>query len=897
VIGDVITFYKRAAACTPATLTYCCGYGIYNVSLGDINNSSADGLAGYQDFTCPVRTTLVEGTTYPISITTSAGNNQNTGVWIDYNNDGNFSATENVLTSLNSANPTGTISIPLGTVLNTALRMRVISDFAGGTLSPCNNVQNGQAEDYTVTIIPNTFPPVASFDIGAFGSCDTVRQFINTTQVNLASPASTYLWNFGNGDTSTAVNPVATFSSNAANYTVSLIACNSFGCDTVSVASAVIIDNPCLNYCTPANNNNSNQWISQVEIGSINNTTGAGPGGYSNFTGISTTLVRGTANPFRVILGNQNVRSISVWIDYNRNGIFEFSERLVNLQSQALVGNQWGRTGTLAVPAGNETGQARMRVIIRSVTNGTDPCISNSFNTDVEDYTIFLQNPTPVVPVPALSSNQASICTGLIAFQDLSLNQPTSWSWDFGDGSTLSTLQNPTHTYQVTNPATYTVSLTVCNSAGCSTVVKPGYVVITNPCTVPYCPSSGHGNATQHIAKVAVGTINNASTAAANGYSNFTSQTTEVLIGTQTNLTVALANNNQAWQIAAWIDYNHNAVFDVAERVFFGPSTALTGGGYGRTGGFAVPNTTVPGVAVMRIIARIGLNNDPCAMNLASAETEDYLVNLVTSATNNVGVMNIVSPVSACTLSAASVVCIQVANLGTATQSNIPVQYTLNNVQSAVELVPGPLAPGESTNFCFAATANMASAGNYNLMTQTVLPGDAQASNNTFSQVINSFPLPNSTFTYSNSGLQYTFSTSVTPGTGYNWDFGDGNSSGSANPIHTFAANGTYTVTLTKTTSSGCTSSTSQTITGVSAAASVLAAQVTLYPNPSLGVITVNIPLAGNLEVINALGQVVYRMKVAAADNLLLLTHLPRGMYSVRIVIGEETVNRKMILE
>jgi PKD repeat protein len=50
----------------------------------------------------------------------------------------------------------------------------------------------------------------------------------------------------------------------------------------------------------------------------------------------------------------------------------------------------------------------------------------------------------------------------------LSQNLPTSWAWDFGDGST-SVEQNPTHVF---TPGTYTVSLTVSNAAGTNTTTQ-----------------------------------------------------------------------------------------------------------------------------------------------------------------------------------------------------------------------------------------------------------------------------------------------------------------------------------------------------------------------------------------------------------------------------------------
>ncbi len=50
-----------------------------------------------------------------------------------------------------------------------------------------------------------------------------------------------------------------------------------------------------------------------------------------------------------------------------------------------------------------------------------------------------------------------------VIFTDRSLNNPTSWRWNFGDGST-STLQNPTHSYA--KAGFYRARLTVTNNIG-----------------------------------------------------------------------------------------------------------------------------------------------------------------------------------------------------------------------------------------------------------------------------------------------------------------------------------------------------------------------------------------------------------------------------------------------
>jgi uncharacterized repeat protein (TIGR01451 family) len=64
-----------------------------------------------------------------------------------------------------------------------------------------------------------------------------------------------------------------------------------------------------------------------------------------------------------------------------------------------------------------------------------------------------------------------------VKFTDTSTGNPTSWRWDFGDGST-STAQNPTHTYSAVGA--YTVKLNVTNSAGSSNLTRKNYITAWN---------------------------------------------------------------------------------------------------------------------------------------------------------------------------------------------------------------------------------------------------------------------------------------------------------------------------------------------------------------------------------------------------------------------------------
>ncbi len=89
---------------------------------------------------------------------------------------------------------------------------------------------------------------------------------------------------------------------------------------------------------------------------------------------------------------------------------------------------------------------------------------------------------TPDRVFPPVANFRATPTTGYnplaVKFTDISDCSPTSWSWDFGDSS-FSTERNPKHTY--TTAGTYTVRLTVTNSAGSNTMVKTNLIVVEAP--------------------------------------------------------------------------------------------------------------------------------------------------------------------------------------------------------------------------------------------------------------------------------------------------------------------------------------------------------------------------------------------------------------------------------
>ncbi|MFN7976202.1 MAG: FG-GAP-like repeat-containing protein [Acidobacteriota bacterium] len=63
-----------------------------------------------------------------------------------------------------------------------------------------------------------------------------------------------------------------------------------------------------------------------------------------------------------------------------------------------------------------------------------------------------------------------------VTFTDLSSGSPSSWSWDFGDGTT-SNVQSPAHTYAA--PGLFTVSLTVTRATVSDSETKTNYINVT----------------------------------------------------------------------------------------------------------------------------------------------------------------------------------------------------------------------------------------------------------------------------------------------------------------------------------------------------------------------------------------------------------------------------------
>ena len=107
-----------------------------------------------------------------------------------------------------------------------------------------------------------------------------------------------------------------------------------------------------------------------------------------------------------------------------------------------------------------------------------------------ENYITVLQ---PLVA--DFTADDTTVAVGeIIYFSDLSLGNPTSWYWDFGDNIS-SSLQNPAHFY--TQPGFYSVSLLIQDENRSDYIIKEDYIEVYVPLVADFevdttvCPTGG----------------------------------------------------------------------------------------------------------------------------------------------------------------------------------------------------------------------------------------------------------------------------------------------------------------------------------------------------------------------------------------------------------------------
>ncbi|WP_179353434.1 S8 family serine peptidase [Winogradskyella vidalii] len=231
-----------------------------------------------------------------------------------------------------------------------------------------------------------------------------------------------------------------------------------------------------LNYCTSTSSNVNDEFISRVQIGTINNSSGAQF--YSDFTNISTNLTQGQIYTVTVTptwTGTTYAEGYSVWIDYNNDG--DFSDAGEQVFSQAATQTS-PVSGSFTIPSGTHSGNTRMRV---SMSYNAVPTACQSFTYgEVEDYTVNLIGGTPDTTAPVITLNGDSTINFEVGDTYTELGATAT---DNIDGSLTSSIVI-TGTVNTNVAGTYTKYYNVSDAAGNPATQLTRSIVVTEGDTV-----------------------------------------------------------------------------------------------------------------------------------------------------------------------------------------------------------------------------------------------------------------------------------------------------------------------------------------------------------------------------------------------------------------------------
>lgn len=576
----------------------------------------------------------------------------------------------------------------------------------------------------------------AAFNVSDSGLCVGKNfQFNNASEGNITS----YLWNFGDGALpamATTAGPHTVQYTTPGTKTISLTVTGSAGQNTTT--TQLDIEQVCSYAMIP------NGLVMFESCNGILTDNG-GPANYSASSDDTAVIVAPGATNLQLFFNDFDIEPGSgAACDYDRVSIYD--------------GPSTGATllGTWC----NSAGQQPPAFIITSANSFTAVFHSDSY-TQMRGFDIEWSCIQPMSPPNTnFAASEESSCTGDIRFYDHTLNAPSSWHWDFGDGDT-SVLQNPIHVYQ--QNGVFSVSLTTTNVYGSNAYTRSDYISINRPVAPVTENDVICNNGTATLTATGAGTIF--------WYSNPVGGS---VLDSGNTFTTPLLNATTSYYAE-----NHSE-----ELYFAAPSDSGLGNGayyYGTSNHYlrfdALTDITLVSVKVYA---------QTSAIRKISLRNASGVIIYDTSALINAGAQRIYLNFPIAEGTGYRLQCDSLNRLyRNGAGAEFP--YTIPEVIS----ITGNSYTNQLYYYFFY---------DWELQRTSCISPRAEA----VAYVHSANPVAD--FTFSVNSNTFEFADQSTDAADYLWDFGDGNNSTLQNPAHTYAANGTYLVRLTVT--NGCGSDT-----------------------------------------------------------------------------------------
>lgn len=249
-------------------------------------------------------------------------------------------------------------------------------------------------------------------------------------------------------------------------------------------------------YCLPSGLGNAQDpnGITNVTMGTINNTSGIEVNNYGNYSSLSTNVAQGATVPVSITFGTGFTYDTNIWVDWNNDGDFVDTGESVYTGVSAAP-NPSTLNATFVVPLTQPLGPRRLRIGSidgPAFTGGAlAPCRVGAYQA-FEDYSI---NVVVAPPPLSLNINTSTQCAGtaspLVTINPSALTDFQTFSWTPATG----VIGTAASGYTFTNSTNTTYILTANQTGGAFSTNSVSFIYVANDVPTPITIATPSGTA------------------------------------------------------------------------------------------------------------------------------------------------------------------------------------------------------------------------------------------------------------------------------------------------------------------------------------------------------------------------------------------------------------------